>query len=34
MQLTVQNQTMVRVYDGQSGWANNPFAGKIKSRAH
>jgi len=29
MQLTVQNQTMVRVYDGQSGWANNPFAGKL-----
>jgi outer membrane lipoprotein-sorting protein len=30
MQLTIQNQTMVRVYDGQSqGWANNPFAGKI-----
>jgi len=29
MQLTIQNQTMVRVYDGQSqGWANNPFAGK------
>lgn len=29
MQLTVQNQTMVRVYDGKSaGWANNPFAGK------
>jgi outer membrane lipoprotein-sorting protein len=30
MQLTVQNQTMVRVYDGKSqGWANNPFAGKM-----
>src|SRR5216684_3272849 len=29
MQLSVQNQTMVRVYDGQSGWANNPFAGKL-----
>lgn len=30
MQLTIQNQTMVRVYDGQSqGWANNPFAGKM-----
>jgi outer membrane lipoprotein-sorting protein len=29
MQLTIQNQTIVRVYDGQSqGWANNPFAGK------
>jgi outer membrane lipoprotein-sorting protein len=29
MQLTVQNLTMIRVYDGKSGWANNPFAGKI-----
>ena len=30
MQLTIQNQTMVRVYDGKSqGWANNPFAGKM-----
>ena len=30
MQLTIQNMTMVRVYDGQSnGWANNPFAGKM-----
>jgi outer membrane lipoprotein-sorting protein len=30
MQLTIQNQTMVRVYDGKSqGWANNPFAGKV-----
>jgi hypothetical protein len=29
MQFTVQNQTLVRVYDGQSqGWANNPFVGK------
>ena len=29
MQLSIQNQTMVRVYDGKSaGWANNPFAGK------
>jgi len=29
MQLTIQNQTMVRVYDGKAqGWANNPFAGK------
>jgi outer membrane lipoprotein-sorting protein len=26
---TQQNLTMVRVYDGQSGWANNPFAGKM-----
>ena len=29
MTLTVQNQTMVRVYDGTQGWANNPFAGKV-----
>jgi outer membrane lipoprotein-sorting protein len=29
MQLTVQNMTMVRVYDGKSGWANNPFEGKL-----
>ena len=29
MQLTVQNMTMVRVYDGKSGWANNPFDGKM-----
>jgi outer membrane lipoprotein-sorting protein len=28
MTLTVQNQTMVRVFDGTQGWANNPFAGK------
>ena len=29
MQLTVQNLTMVRVYDGKSaGWSNNPWAGK------
>src|ERR1700748_3002290 len=27
MTLSVQNQTMVRVYDGPQGWANNPFAG-------
>jgi outer membrane lipoprotein-sorting protein len=34
MQLTIQNQTMVRVYDGQSqGWANNPFAGKVNPEA-
>jgi outer membrane lipoprotein-sorting protein len=34
MQLTIQNQTMVRVYDGQSqGWANNPFAGKVNPDA-
>ena len=29
MQLTVQNMTMMRVYDGKSGWANNPFNGKM-----
>jgi outer membrane lipoprotein-sorting protein len=30
MQFTIQNMTMVRVYDGKSaGWANNPFAGKM-----
>jgi outer membrane lipoprotein-sorting protein len=30
MQLTVQNMTLVRVYDGKSaGWANNPFTGKM-----
>src|SRR5947199_3711603 len=29
MQLTIQNQTMIRVSDGQSGWANNPFIGKM-----
>jgi hypothetical protein len=30
MQLTVQNLTMVRVYDGKgAGWANNPFGGKM-----
>jgi outer membrane lipoprotein-sorting protein len=30
MQLTVQNMTMVRVFDGKSqGWANNPFNGKM-----
>jgi outer membrane lipoprotein-sorting protein len=29
MELTVQDKTMVRVYDGKShGWANNPFADK------
>ncbi len=34
MQLTIQNQTMVRVYDGKSqGWANNPFAGKADPEA-
>jgi outer membrane lipoprotein-sorting protein len=29
MTLAVQNLTMVRVYDGKNGWANNPFAGKM-----
>jgi outer membrane lipoprotein-sorting protein len=29
MTLTVQNKTMVRVFDGTQGWANNPFAGKV-----
>ncbi len=29
MTLSVQNQTMVRVFDGTQGWANNPFAGKV-----
>jgi hypothetical protein len=34
MQLTIQNQTMVRVYDGKSlGWANNPFVGKVNPEA-
>jgi outer membrane lipoprotein-sorting protein len=28
MELTVQNQTMVRIFDGKEGWANNPFTGK------
>jgi outer membrane lipoprotein-sorting protein len=28
MTLAVQNQNMIRVYDGTQGWANNPFAGK------
>jgi len=28
MELTVQNQTVVRIFDGKEGWANNPFAGK------
>jgi outer membrane lipoprotein-sorting protein len=29
MQLTIQDRTMVRVYDGKGqGWANNPFTGK------
>jgi outer membrane lipoprotein-sorting protein len=34
MQLTMQDRTMVRVYDGKSqGWANNPFAGKMEPEA-
>ena len=33
MQLTMQNQTMLRVYDGKQGWANNPFAGKVDPEA-
>src|SRR5260370_35057198 len=33
MQLTMQNQTMVRVYDGKQGWANNPFAGTVDPEA-
>ena len=28
MELTVQNQTVVRIFDGKEGWANHPFAGK------
>jgi outer membrane lipoprotein-sorting protein len=33
MTLAVQNQTMIRVYDGAQGWANNPFAGKLNPEA-
>jgi len=33
MELTVQNQTMVRVFDGKDGWANNPFGGKTSPQA-
>jgi outer membrane lipoprotein-sorting protein len=30
MEVTLQGQSMIRVYDGKSaGWANNPFAGKV-----
>ena len=29
MQLTVKNQTLVRAYDGETGWANNPFVGQM-----
>ena len=33
MELTVQNQTMVRIFDGKEGWANNPFTGKASLEA-
>jgi outer membrane lipoprotein-sorting protein len=33
MELTIQNQTMMRVFDGKQGWANNPFAGKTNPEA-
>jgi outer membrane lipoprotein-sorting protein len=33
MTLAVQNQTMIRVFDGTEGWANNPFAGKLNPEA-
>jgi outer membrane lipoprotein-sorting protein len=33
MTLAVQNQTMIRVFDGTQGWANNPFAGKVNPEA-
>jgi outer membrane lipoprotein-sorting protein len=33
MQLTMQNLTMFRVYNGKSGWANNPFEGKMNAAA-
>jgi outer membrane lipoprotein-sorting protein len=33
MTLGVQSQTMIRVYDGTQGWANNPFAGKLNPDA-
>jgi outer membrane lipoprotein-sorting protein len=29
MQLTVKDRTLVRTYDGGTGWANNPFAGQM-----
>ena len=29
MELTVQNQTVIRIFDGKEGWANNPVTGKI-----
>jgi outer membrane lipoprotein-sorting protein len=33
MTLGIQGQSMVRVYDGTQGWANNPFAGKLNPDA-
>jgi len=34
MELTVQDKTLVRVYDGKShGWVNNPFVGKMDPQA-
>jgi outer membrane lipoprotein-sorting protein len=33
MQLTMQDRTMLRVYDGKQGWANNPFAGRVNPEA-
>ena len=33
MTLNVQNRTMIRVFDGAQGWANNPFAGKLNPEA-
>jgi hypothetical protein len=34
MQVTIQDLTMVRVYNGKGGgWANNPFAGKVNPEA-
>jgi len=33
MQITIQDRTVVRVYDGKQGWANNPFAGKVDPEA-
>ena len=33
MELVVQNQTMIRVFDGKNGWANNPFTGKTNLEA-
>lgn len=33
MQLTIQNRILVRAYDGETGWANNPFAGQMTPEA-